>query len=300
MAISMIARCSHVAYWAAALIVAASTSLACRTPPMANLTRLVEARRLAADAHVQFTKSVDAGNRAVMADTDEASAAFVGEAQKAADAVVADVQALRPPLQDLGYSAESAQLDEFNRRLSAFRALDKSILELSVENTNLKAQRLSFGPEQEAADAFRTALAAVAPPAQSPQAWHIQALSATALAAVREIQVLQAPHIAESDEAAMTRLERRAADAESTARHSLETLAPLLTADAHARLAPAVAALDRVVELNKQIVALSRRNSNVRSVALSLGQKRTLTAACEDTLQALQGALANRGFTGTR
>jgi len=45
---------------------------------------------------------------------------------------------------------------------------------------------------------------------------------------------------------------------------------------------------------------LSRRNSNVRSLALSLGQKRTLTARCEETLGALQDALAKRGFGGTR
>src|SRR5438105_2109310 len=41
-----------------------------------NLTVLreqVEARRLASDLHVQFTKVSDAANRAVMADTDQAS-----------------------------------------------------------------------------------------------------------------------------------------------------------------------------------------------------------------------------------
>ena len=52
--------------------------------------------------------------------------------------------------------------------------------------------------------------------------------------------------------------------------------------------------------VNAQIVALSRRNTNVRSLALSLGQKRTLTAACEDSLRALEDALAKRGFTATR
>jgi hypothetical protein len=45
---------------------------------------------------------------------------------------------------------------------------------------------------------------------------------------------------------------------------------------------------------------LSRRNSNVRSLAMSLGEKRMLTAACEDSLRALRDALAKRGFTATR
>jgi hypothetical protein len=35
-------------------------------------------------------------------------------------------------------------------------------------------------------------------------------------------------------------------------------------------------------------------------LALSLGKKRTLTAACEDSVRALQEALEKRGFTATR
>ena len=52
--------------------------------------------------------------------------------------------------------------------------------------------------------------------------------------------------------------------------------------------------------LNTELVSLSRRNTNVRSLALSLGQRRTLTAACEESLQALQDALAKRGLSATR
>jgi hypothetical protein len=49
---------------------------ACRP---AVLTQQVEARRVAADLHVQFTKAADAANRAVMADADEASATAAQE-----------------------------------------------------------------------------------------------------------------------------------------------------------------------------------------------------------------------------
>src|SRR3954471_2247087 len=47
----------------------------CRAPG-APLQRLVEARGLAADLIVQLTTASDAANRAVMADTDDASVAF--------------------------------------------------------------------------------------------------------------------------------------------------------------------------------------------------------------------------------
>ena len=62
----------------------------------------------------------------------------------------------------------------------------------------------------------------------------------------------------------------------------------------------AAAALARFMDLNAQIIALSRRNTNVRSLALSLDQKRTITVSCEERLHALQNALAKRGYSGTR
>ena len=92
----------------------------------------------------------------------------------------------------------------------------------------------------------------------------MKALVATAVARVREIQVLQAPHIAEADDAVMTRMEKQMATSEAAARAALETLAPLMHPASRPRLTTATAALDRFVGLNAQIMALSRRNTNVQ------------------------------------
>lgn len=264
------------------------------------LERISEARRLSADLLVQFTKAADAANRAVMADTDEASVASAREAEQAKLGVQKDAQALAPILQSLGYAEETGLLEEFGRRFAEYRTLDQTILELAVENTNVKAQRLSFGPAQEAADAFRDDVEAVAPSDPAKETWHVKALVATAVAAVREIQALQAPHIADADDAVMTRMERQMASAEAAARSALATLAPLVQPASRSRLAAATAALDRFMGVNVQVLALSRRNTNVRSLALSLNQKVIVARACEDSLRALRAALAKRGFTGTR
>jgi hypothetical protein len=272
----------------------------CTSVPETALERLSEARRLAADLLVQLTKAADASNRAVMADTDEASIAFAREAEQSAQAVQRDSDALRPILLGLGYTDEARMLEEFGSRFGEYRALDHSILELAVENTNLKAQRISFGSAQAAADAFRDSLEAVAPSEPVKDGWRVKALAATAVASVREIQALQAPHIAESDEPAMARMEKRMAASEAAGRRALQALAGLVEPASRPQLTAATAALDRFIGLNAQIVALSRRNTNVRSLALSLGKKRTLTAACEDSLGALQASLAKRGFAGTR
>jgi hypothetical protein len=265
-----------------------------------SLQQLSEARRLSADLLIQFTKATDAANRAVMADTDEASIAFASEAERANQTVEKDAGALAPVFKSLAYSEETRLLEAFSLRFAEYRVLDHTILQLAVENTNLKAQRLAFGPAREAADSFRDAVEAVTPSDAAKDSWRIKALAATAVASVREIQVLQSPHIAEADDAEMTRLEKQMATSEKAARSVLEMLAPLVQAASRPRLATAAAALDEFMSVNAQILILSRRNTNVRSLALSLNQKGKLTAACEESLRALQDALAKRGFSGTR
>jgi hypothetical protein len=90
------------------------------------------------------------------------------------------------------------------------------------------------------------------------------------------------------------------AASEAAARKALTTLRGQLPSTAEPQLAAAVAALDRFTAINAELVTLSRRNSNVRSLALSLGRKRTVTAECDDSLQALEEALAKHDFTATR
>jgi hypothetical protein len=245
---------------------------------------------------LQFTKAADAANRAVMADTDDASIAFAHEAAQAKQSVQRDVEALGPMLERLHYTDEAGILQEFTNRLASYEALDRDILDLAVENTNLKAQRLSFGPGQTSADAMRDALEPLAASVPAKDTWRARALVATAVAAVRDIQALQAPHIAEADDAAMARLEQRMTASEGTARGALETLATIVPPGPRSRLDVAKAALDQFMKANADILALSHRNTNVRSLALSLTQKPALVAACEERLRALNDALAKRGF----
>jgi hypothetical protein len=261
----------------------------------AALGQVAEARRLSADLLIEFTKAADAANRAVMSDTDAQSIADAREADAAKQLVDRDVDALRPILRGLGYTEESRLLEEFTARFADYKTLDRRILDLAVENTNLKAQRLSFGPAQAAADEFQDTLHGAVP---SRDNGRVTALVATAVAAVREIQALQAPHIAEPDDATMARLEARMAAAEAVARGALTTLDGVVAPAARPKVAAATAALDRFMGVNAQILALSRRNTNVRSLALSLDEKRKLTAPCEDTLRQLQALLGKRGYPG--
>jgi hypothetical protein len=62
--------------------------------------------------------------------------------------------------------------------------------------------------------------------------------------ALLEIQVLHAPHIAEADDAAMTRMEAQMAAAAGTVRKTLDELKRLTGAKASAQLTAVVAAFD--------------------------------------------------------
>jgi hypothetical protein len=266
----------------------------------AALERVSRARHLAADLHVQFTKAADSASKAVLADTDEASQSFAHDAEQAKQAVRKDSDELRPLLQELNLSDELRLLGQFTTSFDAYSQLDRRILDLAVENTNLKAQRLSFGPAQEAADAFRDALQSVVPADRARDGWQVKALVATAVQTVREIQVLQAAHIANADDDVMARMETRMQASEASARRTVEALAPLLQRGSREHLTRATAALDRFMSVNAEITALSRRNTNVRSLALSLSEKSKVVAACEESLAALRELLATRGLTGHR
>lgn len=285
-------------FWQLSLLAALLLGVACRgSSPLADLDR---ARSLTAELRLQFDKADKASSQAVMADTDEASVAFAKEAQQATAAVTSHVAALRPLLESLRYAQELQAFAAFQASWSKYQKLDQDVLALAVENTNLKAQRLSFGPARQAADAFRDAVSSVAGGVAAKDRCGAGELAQKAIVAVREIQVLQAPHIAEADDQVMAHLEQDMAGLDQKARDALKSLSVLAGATADSGVATATASLDRFKDLSGQIVGLSRRNTNVRSLALSLREQPTLAAACDDSLRTLQQALDRKGSPATR
>jgi hypothetical protein len=284
---------------AAVLVLVAAGMSACRKPELV-LTQLAEARTLAADLLVQFSKATAAADRAVLANTDDASAQAANEARQARTALERDMGQIEPLLHALGYGSEISLLDAFSARYKDYKTLDDSLLGLAVENTNIKAERLAFGPQRESWEAFRTALEAAvhdAPPAQASKA---DAAAARAEAAVLEVQLLEARHIAEADESAMAALETQMTEKQADARARVKDLAALLPAGARrASLTAATAALERFAAAQADIIRLSRQNTNIRSTALALGRKRSVAVGCEDLLSQLTDALAHHEF-GTR
>lgn len=265
----------------------------------AALTEWLETQRLVSELHVAFAKASHASNLAVMADTDEASSAAADEAKRERAIVERNLARLQPLLTSLGYDEDARGLETFKTAYDDYRRLDDEILGLAVENTNLKAQRLSFGPARDSSDAFRAALDGAVQAATASDRCRLDALASRARIGVLEILALEPPHIAELEDAAMARIESQMAAAEAAARGAFVEIARALPSNS-SDVVKATAALDRFVSVNNDILKLSRRNSNVRSLALALGRKRTLTAQCEDRLTAFEQALAKHELTATR
>jgi hypothetical protein len=280
------------------LVLAVSTT-ACGNVNVA-LGRLSEARHIAADLHVQFTKATDASNRAVMATQDGAAAGFAAEAEQAKQAIQTDIDRLGVILRELNLPDEIRLLQTFETQYARYRDLDGRVLSLALENSNQKAQRLAFGPAFAAADACRDAVDAAAGAAPVGAHWQARTLAATAVASVREIQALHGPHIVDPDDAAMTAMETRMNAAQASARLAIAELTAVVGPRGVAQTDAAKAAFEQFLAVNHEIVVLSRRNTNVQSLILSLTDKRKLIPESEATLAALRSALAKRGYPAGR
>lgn len=282
------------------VLTAFATSLVCCTNGKAAFVQLAEARKLVAEIRVDLAKASDESDRAVMAETDEESIAFARKADASTLAVSKAMAELSKRLTDLGDPGNTDLMRRFGEQFAKYQDLDREILKLAVENTNLKAKRLLFGPVAQAADAFCRNLQTLVAATPESAARRISEAAFRAQLAIREIEVLQAPHIAEAKAPEMDHLEQEMDERRRLAREALSAIEKDARPQARSALDAAKTALDGFEALSRQLIELSRRNTNVRSLELAMRQKPALTLACDESLAALQNVLATQGFAGTR
>ncbi|HEY5867889.1 MAG TPA: hypothetical protein VI542_20415 [Candidatus Tectomicrobia bacterium] len=231
--------------------------------------------------------SADAEKSAVMAETDEVSHAFAEQSIQAAQNVEKARRMLEPLLE--GKPQEVHLFREFSRCWERLQAIDREVLSLAVQNTNLKALRLSFVSGAEAIRRMDKALTHLMDRvSSSPNAIGITRRASQAMIEAFHIYALQAPHIAESTAARMDQIEADMKNHDAQVTDALHDMEVQVDASSKPLLHTAWASYKDFQKINTEIVDLSRQNSNIRSFALSLGQKRKMTAQCQDVLSALQ------------
>jgi chemoreceptor-like protein with four helix bundle sensory module len=248
---------------------------------------------------VALASAAEAEKSAVLAITDQDSQAFADQARAATTEVERERQEFAKLLATGGTQREKDLLAQFSDAFVALQRIDDEVLRLAVKNTNLKAYDLLFGPAAAALAELDAALSEVAAKhAESPDARQVLLLTSGARIAALRVQVLLAPHIAEESDAKMDVLEAAMTKDETKARKDLDGLAALPRLAGDADLAKAASSFVRYGELKVRILALSRENTNVRSLALSLNQKRKAMILCLDALGALKQAVLEEPIAG--
>jgi hypothetical protein len=259
------------------------------------------ARRLALVSRIRFALGAgsEAEKSAVLAVTDQESQLFADQARAAG----AEVEQARDELGELlkadGAPREVELLDQFSQAFAELRRVDEALLGLAVKNTNLKAASLTFGPAAAALREMDVALSRiVAESAAAPDARAIAVLALGAENGALRIETLLPPHVAEESDARMDELEAEMAQEDDGVRRDLAELGALPTMSGSPDLATASLRYARFAELRKEILALSRENTNVLSTTISLSRKRTLLQLCREALTTLQQAIEENAPAG--
>ena len=251
---------------------------------------------LEAEMRLDLAAESEAEKSAVMAVTDEDSQRFADEARRASAAVAAQRDELA---QSVTVHGEKVLLQQFSNEFAELRRIDDEILMLAVKNTNLKAARLAFGPAADSIAQMEAALAHVAERhAAAAEGSKVAVLALDARAAALRIETLIPPHIAEENDAKMDAIEKRMAEFASQVKRDLDDLAAIGALRADPDLAVAAKRFAEFGDLEKQILSLSRENTNVRSLAISLDKKRRAMFACQESLDALQQAMWKEPVAG--
>lgn len=255
-----------------ALLLAVVALAACGQPALTTDARKAA---LLSQLQAEVLASVESEKSAVLATTDDDSERFAAQSRAASAAV----DRARAELRALAGPEERQKLDAFDTAWAKVMDVDAKLLPLAVANTNLKAAALSSAARADL-DAVLTQLTVAARDTNDPS--RLRTLMAASVAAGR-IQALHAPHIASPSDAEMTAIEARIAalvgevDAALTARDP-KTAKPL---------SAAAEPWARYQQQTKKIIALSRANTNVLSLSMSLHEKADATRACVAALDEL-------------
>ncbi len=241
----------------------------------------------------------EAEKSAVLAVTDQESQRFADEARAATAQLEQERRELGELLKTGGNQGEKDLLTRFSQLFTELQRVDHEVLTLAVENTNLKAYSLAFGPAANAIKEMNSALSRLAAAhANAPEAKKVMVLGFGAEIGVLRIQTLLPPHIAEESDQKMDALEAEMAKEDTEVRKDLNSLAALPELRGNADLATAVSRYASFGKLRTQILALSRENTNVRSLAISLNQKRKAMLLCQEALDALKRAILEEPIKG--
>lgn len=259
------------------------------------LRTLLEKERLVTQARYQLLLAASATKNAVLATSQDAAAQFAGEARNASNQVEQALGRLGELVRQDREPKEATALAQIKTDFGQLQTVAGAIWGMVGRNTNLRASVLSHTEATQAVGRLEQALARVIDSSDCPAARE----ALRAVAAALTLLSLEDRHIDLEGAADMDRLETAMAEQHTLALAALDRLAPLLAADAPT-LAAAREAWNTLWTTNATVVRLSRENSNINALVLTMGRSRQMLAQTLDDLEALHALLQAREFTATR
>jgi len=263
--------------------------------------QVINKTELLSQMRVNLHKSVEMEKNAVMALTDEESQEYANQTLIALASVKQDLKKLQLLIATTRLQDEEKLIDEFNTCWVKFHNLDQIILGLAVQNTNLKAAALSEEKGSEAIQRFDQSLQNVMRMnLRTSQEDRVAGSAWQAIAASLQIFNLHHSHIVEIDDEKMNQIETQIKAEEKKVLNSLDQLGGIVDKESQNPLLQAKTAFSEFMEVTAKVLKLSRINSNIKSLELSMGKKRIISAQCEEILASLQNAVQGRPFKATK
>lgn len=260
------------------------------------LHAMLEKERLVEQTRLNLLLAVAAEKNAVLSPTEEAAASFVAQARATMGTARDDLARLTELVNNGRDAKEIAALVPVTADFLEIAAVDAEIMRMIGRNTNLRAAVISRTEAAQALRRFRQALAPYADGPDCPAAR--EALEA--VTAGYTILALHAPHIEETTEAGMDALETQIEAQNSRAAAALGKLAELSPPAAQAALDAAKADWADFWRVTREILRLSRENTNIHTLVLVMGRKRLVAAKSIDDLTALRTVVESKEFKATR
>ncbi len=189
--------------------------------------------------------------------------------------------------QSVGDDFTTDRLPDIELRFAEFKTIYDQIAKLIAQNTNRKAYALATGRFLEVLNESDALLASLIDRSRSDGSLQLQREPAYEIRlSLLRIQTALIPHIFESSDTIMDKLELQIDAQEALIDKNLQALTAADVGDSDV-----TALTNKLTELQKlqlQIVGLSRENSNVRSEALSVRQRRDAFLSCESALVELE------------
>ncbi|MFH0781760.1 MAG: MCP four helix bundle domain-containing protein [Pseudomonadota bacterium] len=262
---------------------------------------VIKKSEILSQMHLNLHKSIEMEKSAVMALNDDESQNYADQSRASSAAVEKDLLRIQSQVDATSLQDEKKLVDEFTSCWVKFRKLDQIILELAVQNTNLKAVTLSQGKGVEAVQRFEFALKDVMRSnLQTPKEDQVNGSAWHAIAACLEILNMHNSHIAEISNEKMDLIEMQIKAAEKEVESCLEELVGIADTENQDVLLQAKTAFSEFMTVTARVQELSRENSNAKSLELSLGKKRMISAECAEVLAAFQNVVRNRPFKAAR